>query len=228
MKRQHHTNETAASLERTPDQSPDPFITPTAPASQNRFNYETHKSVNKEYIIKGARLSFPELHEPKSVNGGDPRFGASFLLDKDEHKKQLAEIRGIVKEIADEEFDGKIPTGDRCALRDGSEKDYDGYENAMVVVAARAVKRKRPVVINAKKEQVAPDEDGYPYAGCYVNAKVNFYSLNGKKDKGHNAQHGKRICCEIQVVQFAKHGEPFGSGTPTVADMPDVEDDDDV
>jgi hypothetical protein len=183
--------------------------------------------VNKEYIIKGARLSFPDLHEPKSVNGGKPRFGASFLLDKDTDKKQIAEINAIMKEIADTEFGGKLPSGDRLAIRDGSEKDYDGYENAMVISGARAEKRKRPVVINAKKEQVAPDEDGYPYAGCYVNAKVNFYSLNGKNDKGHDAQHGKRVCCEIQVVQFAKHGEPFGSGTPSIADMPDVEDEDD-
>ena len=183
--------------------------------------------MNKEYIIKGARLSFPDLHEPKSVNGGKPRYGASFLLDKTTDKKQIAEINAIMKEIADAEFGGKLPSGDRLAIRDGSEKDYDGYENAMVVSGARAEKRKRPVVINAKKEQVAPDEDGYPYAGCYVNDKVNFYSLNGKNDKGHDAQHGKRICCEIQVVGFAKHGEPFGSGTPTIDDMPDVEDDED-
>ena len=97
----------------------------------------------------------------------------------------------------------------------------------MVVSGPRAEKRKRPVVIDSKNNPVAPDEDGYPYAGCYVHAKVNFYSLNGDKDKGHEKSHGKRVCCEIQVVKFAKHGEPFGSGTPTVSDMPDVEDDDD-
>jgi hypothetical protein len=183
--------------------------------------------VNKEYIIKGARLSFPDLHEPKSVNGGKPRYGASFLLDKDKDKKQIKEIEAILQEIADSEFGGKIPTGDRSALRDGSEKDYDGYENAMAVSANRAEKRKRPTVINAKREHVSPDEDGYPYAGCFVNAKVNFFSMNGKNDKGHEPSHGKRICAELQVVGFAKHGEPFGSSAPSIADMPEVEDDDD-
>jgi hypothetical protein len=183
--------------------------------------------MNKEYIIKGARLSFPDLHEPKSVNGGKPRYGASFLLDKDKDKKQIKEIEAIMQEIAADEFGGKLPSGDRLALRDGSEKEYDGYENAMVISAARAEKRKRPTVINSKREHVAPDEDGYPYAGCYVNAKINFYSLNGKNDKGHEASHGKRICAEIQVVGFAKHGEPFGSSAPSIADMPEVEDDDD-
>lgn len=183
--------------------------------------------MNKEYIIKGARLSFPDLHEPKSVNGGKPRYGASFLLDKDKDKKQIKEIEAILQEIADSEFGGKIPTGDRSALRDGSEKDYDGYENAMAVSANRAEKRKRPTVINAKREHVSPDEDGYPYAGCFVNAKVNFFSMNGKNDKGHEPSHGKRICAELQVVGFAKHGEPFGSSAPSIADMPEVEDDDD-
>ncbi len=187
--------------------------------------------MNKEYIIKNARLSFPDLHEPKSVNGGKPRYGASFLLDKVKDKGTIKEINAIMAEIAKEEFGGKLPSGDRLAIRDGSDKDYDGYENAMVVSGARAEKRKRPVVVNAKNEPVAPDEDGYPYAGCYVHAKLNFYSLNGDKDKGHEKSHGKRICCEIQVVKFSKHGEPFGSGTPTVGDMPDAEDevdDDDV
>lgn len=187
--------------------------------------------MNKEYIIKNARLSFPDLHEPKSVNGGKPRYGASFLLDKKTDAKTIKEIEAIMQEIAKEEFGGKLPSGDRLALRDGSEKDYDGYENAMVVSAARSEKRRRPAVVNARNEQISPDEDGYPYAGCYVHAKVNFYSLNGKNDKGHEPSHGKRICAEIQVVKFSKHGEPFGSSAPTIDDMPDSDeeiDDDEV
>jgi hypothetical protein len=187
--------------------------------------------VNKEYILKNVRLSFPNLHEAKSVNGGAPRYGAAFLLDKDSDKKQIKEIEAILKEIADAEFGGKLPTGDRLALRDGAEKDYDGYENAMVVSANRAEKRRRPAVVNSKNEQVSPDEDGYPYAGCFVHAKVNFFSMNGKNDKGHDPTHGKRICAELQVVKFSKHGEPFGSSTPTVDDMPDSDeeiDEDDV
>ena len=183
--------------------------------------------MKKEIIITNARLSFPDLETPKSVSGGKPRFGAVLLLDKDKDKKTIDKIEAVLKEIAKEEFGGKLPTGNDTCLRDGDDKEYDGYANTRTLHASRAEKRGKPIVISGDKTPVKPGDANYPYAGCYVNAKVSIFSLNGKNDKGGDKTHGKKLCCELQVLQWAKKGEPFGSGTPTTDDMPEVEAEDD-
>lgn len=183
--------------------------------------------MNKEIIITNVRLSFPDLETPKSVSGGKPRYGCVLLID--EKDKQVAKIDAILKEIAKEEFGGKLPVGNDICFRDGNDKEYDGYAGTRTLHAARAEKRGKPVVLGGGsdgKARVSPGDSNYPYAGCYVNAKVNIYSLNGKTDKGGDKAHGKKICCELQVLQWNKKGEPFGSGTPTTEDMPEVEDED--
>lgn len=184
--------------------------------------------MNKEIIITNARLSFPELETPKSVSGGKPRYGAVLLLDKEKDKKTIDKIEAVLKEIAKEEFAGKLPQGNDTCLRDGDDKEYDGYAGTRTLHASRAEKRGKPVVIDGSKSPVSPGDSHYPFAGCYVNAKVSIFSLNGKNDKGGDKTHGKKLCCELQVLQWAKKGEPFGSGTPTTDDMPEVEDDEDL
>ena len=58
-----------------------------------------------------------------------------------------------------------------------------------------------------------------------MNARINLFSLNGKGDKKANPAYGKKICCGLEVVQFAAKGEPFGASKPS-ADGFDAEDED--
>ena len=51
------------------------------------------------------------------------------------------------------------------------------------------------------------------------------YTVNGKNDKGGDATYGKKICCEIEVVQFVSKGESLGGGAPTTAGLEDLGDD---
>ena len=104
-------------------------------------------------------------------------------------------------------------------MADGDEKDYDGYENHM---SLKAASNKRPTLIDRDKTPLA-EEDGVLYAGCYVNAIVDFWVQDN--------QYGKRINSNLLGVQFFKDGDEFGAGDTDVTNdfesFDDFDDDDD-
>lgn len=161
-----------------------------------------------QLTLKGVRLSFPELFQAKAIEGGKPRYSASFLIPKGD-KEQLGAINKILKRITDEEFGGKSLPSDKLPIHDGEEKDYDGYAGNYYLSAAKGADQGRVTVVDRNKTPLTA-EDGKPYAGCFVNVVVRFYPLNGKSTKKPNG-YGKRICCSLEVVQFDKDGDPFGA-----------------
>jgi hypothetical protein len=176
-----------------------------------------------QLTLKNVRLSFPELFTPKSIDGGKARFTANFLIPKTD-KEQIKAIKSIIDEITNEEFGGKALPADKLPFRDGDEKDYDGYEGCYAISTAKQAELGRPTVVDKDKTPLVA-EDGKPYPGCYVNAIVRFYALNGKSTKKPNG-YGKRICCSLEVVQFAKDGEAFGAPKADLNELPDMEEDD--
>jgi hypothetical protein len=48
------------------------------------------------------------------------------------------------------------------------------------------------------------EDDNVVYAGCYVNAIITLWVQNNS--------YGKRVNAQLDGVQFAKDGEPFGAG----------------
>jgi hypothetical protein len=178
-----------------------------------------------EFIIVGARLSFPHLFEPKAIGkDGNPRFTASFLLDpnKPEHKAQILAMREKCDQLYAE---GSKVAGKKCpranaALKKGNDEDgaalYDGYDGMWFVGAARAKKQGAPLVVDRDKVTRLTEESNRPYAGCYVNAKIRFYY--------QDYDGVKRVNASLEVVQFVKDGEPFGMGKVAADDMPDVDD----
>ena len=152
-------------------------------------------------MLKSVRLSFPQIWTPKAyLEGQTPKFSANFLLDKDVDAKQIEAFREHIKQAAMEGFAGKPPKGIKVCLGDGEEKAYDGYENAMFVSCSS---RQRPVIVD-RDRSVLVEEDGRPYAGCYVNAAVSLWVQNN--------QWGKRINCNLNAIQFVRDGDSFGSG----------------
>tara|TARA_B110000208_G_scaffold158131_1_gene192152 strand:- start:302 stop:844 length:543 start_codon:yes stop_codon:yes gene_type:complete len=172
-------------------------------------------------MIKNARLSFPDIWTPKAFfEGQAPKFSCSLLLDKELHKAQIVSFKKTIKEAALAGFNGVIPAGLKICLNDGNEKSYDGYENAMYI---RCASRLRPQIIDRDRTPLV-EEDGRPYAGCYVNAAVSLWIQD------HNLG-GKRVACNINALQFVKDGETFGAGgikTETVFDDISSEQDADV
>lgn len=167
-------------------------------------------------LLKNVRLSFPQIWTPKSFAAGqDPRFNANFLLDKDGQADQIKKLRDAIEAVAAEKWKGKKPGGLKICLGDGEEKDYDGYDGSMFVSASTKV---RPVIVDQKKNPLA-EEDGKPYAGCFVNAAISLWAQDN--------QWGKRINASLDAIQFVKDGEGFGGKRTTADVFGEIEEEDD-
>ena len=69
---------------------------------------------------------------------------------------------------------------------------------------------KRPTLVDRDRAPLIED-DGKPYAGCYVNAIV--------KPWAQDNQYGKRINFSLEGIQFVRDGEAFGGGGATTEDF---------
>lgn len=151
--------------------------------------------------LKNVRLSFPALHEARGFQGSKPAFSAVFLLNKKANIAEIALIKKAIETVTKEKWPKGTPKNMKPpCLHDGSEKeDVDGYGDDMMYVSARSSKR-IPVV----GPDLTPltEEDGKPYAGCFVNASIRLWAQDN--------EFGKRINAQLRVVQFLRDGEPFG------------------
>lgn len=168
--------------------------------------------------LKNVRLSFPTLFKAEGIKGdpnSKPRFGATFLISKDD-KAQIKLIEDEIKRLEKLKFKGKALSDKDISFHDGDSKDFDGYEGHMYLSANRSESQGRPQVVDRNLTPLTAD-DAKIYAGCYVNAVVSFFV---PKD-------WKKICCSLEVVQFVKDGEAFGAGRVKVDEVLEVLDDED-
>lgn len=175
--------------------------------------------------LQNVRLAFPELFEPKTVNGeGEPAYSATFLFPPDHPGTKLMEeaIEEVGKEKWKAKWDsgkgsvkGELESKDKTCLHDGDQKvNYDGFEGNLYVSARN---KSRPTVIDGLKQPLTR-ADGKPYGGCYVNANVEVWAQDNK--------YGKRINATLRGVQFYRDGESFSGGTPAGVDEFDEVDED--
>lgn len=152
--------------------------------------------------INNVRLSYPNLFKATAFQKDqEPKFSAVFLLDKKLDAKQIEAFKAAMKAVAEEKWGvGKIPKAVKYCLRDGAEKeDTDGYGSDKVFFSAASAKR-IPVV--GRDLTPLTEQDGKPYAGCYVNAVVRLWAQDN--------DFGKRVNAQLRTVQFVKDGEAFG------------------
>lgn len=157
--------------------------------------------------LKNVRLSFPRLFNAKAFRAGqDPRFEASFLLDPSnpEHAEAIKTIKRQAKIVATEEWGNDIPKAVKKCYGSGDEKDYDGYAGMFYIATSN---KTRPSVVDRDRSPLTA-EDGKPYAGCYVNATITVWSMDGTKLG--DSSWGKRINANLRAVQFVRDGEAFG------------------
>ena len=149
---------------------------------------------------QNVRLSFPSLFRTAKFGEQDTgKYEATFIFDKVEHADVLADIQAKIDGLMKSELKGKI-AADKICLKDGDLEGRPEYEGKMTLKAST---KKRPLVIDRDKSPIS-EEDNRVYAGCYVNAIVSLWPQNN--------QYGKRINAQLDGIQFAADGEPFGSG----------------
>ena len=168
-------------------------------------------------ILKNVRLSFADLFKKGSFNGEETKYGATFLLNKEEHADSIADIKAQIAELVKTNLKGAKIAADKLCLRDGDEVEYDGYSGCYSIKCST---KKRPIVIDRDRSPLSED-DNKPYGGCYVNASIDLWVQN-------NA-YGKRVNSTLLAVQFFKDGEPFSDGsTGDINDFDLFSDDDDM
>lgn len=169
--------------------------------------------------LQNVRLAFPEIFQPKAVNGeGEPAYSATFILAQDH--PQLGAIEKAIKEVAEEKWKDKAAAQlarmrktDKVCLRDGDDKPYAGFQGNLYISARN---KSRPTVVD-RDLQPLTREDGKPYAGCYVDAVVELWAQDN--------QYGQRINASLRGVQFRAHGEAFsGGGAASANDFEDLSD----
>jgi hypothetical protein len=168
--------------------------------------------------LRNVRLSFPALFEARAMDGGTPKFSAAFLLNKKSDAAQIKSLEEAINSLLKtKNKGGKLPPNKVC-LRDGSEKDFDGYGDEVMYVSASNARR--PLVVDLQGNPLVTT-DGKPYAGCYVNANIDVWWQDNK--------YGKRVNASLRSVQFVKDGESFGAGPLDAAkEFEDVTADEDV
>ncbi|QHI17213.1 DUF2815 family protein [Acinetobacter haemolyticus] len=158
--------------------------------------------------VNNVRLAFPNLFVATTVQGqGEAAFSASFILASDH--PQLDEIRAAMEKTGQDKWGAKWPqvkktleSKDMFALHDGDTKaEYEGYAGNLYISSRN---KTRPTVLDRDGKTPLVQADGKPYAGCYVNAAIEFWAQDNN--------YGKRINASLRGVQFLKDGEAFAGG----------------
>lgn len=182
-----------------------------------------------EVVIPLARLAFADLVEPRSsVAGAEPKYGVNLLIDPEtkEGKKAIKAIEAMQKYCEMEEFKktGVKYKEDRCCFVDGDDcthsetgEVYTGFEGMKVL---KAKSKKKPKILNRAKELIGPEDEQFPYSGCYVDGLVRGYCVSGA-DKGGNG-----FFAQIEAVRFRRDGESFGGSISVETAQAAFEDDD--
>ena len=166
-------------------------------------------------MLTKVRLAFPALNEPEQFNGeGKPRFSATLLLDKDSPNHKACQAALLA--AAEAKWPGKgaaavksLTAGLKVALADGDLKSqYDGFDG-MMFVSAHAQAANPPRLLDGQKREL-PRNTPMIYAGCYVNASVEFWAQDN--------QWGKRINAQLRGIQFHSDGDSFGAGSAASPD----------
>ena len=168
-------------------------------------------------VVIPCRLSFANIWQPKSINGGDEKYSVSCLIPKSD----TATVEKIKKaiEVAKEDgkvkkWQGKIPAGLKLPLRDGDAEREDD-ENYKGCVFVNATSKEAPQIVDRRKNPVT--DHMMVYSGCYCNVSINFYPFNANGNRG--------VAAGLGNIQFVKDGERLSGRASAEADFDDLGDD---
>jgi len=175
-------------------------------------------------VITGSetRWSYVNAWEPKSINGGTPKYSVSLIIPKSD-TKTVEKINAAIK-AAYEEGAGKLKGNGKTVppmaaiklpLRDGDieRPDDEAYAGCWFVNANNTA---APGIVDADRQPILDRSE--VYSGVYGRASISFYAFNSSGNKG--------IACSLNNLQKIADGEPLGGHASAEADFATDEDDD--
>ena len=188
----------------------------------NTANKEnTGNRINSTKVVTGvARLSYANVWEPKSINGGAEKYSVSLIIPKSDNKTLTAIQKAIDSAIEEGrgKFGGKIPNKSalKLPLRDGDidRPDDEAYANCYFVNANSS---SAPEIVDKAREPILNRSE--VYSGVYARASINFYAFNSNGNRG--------IACGLGNIQKVRDGEPLGGKTSAADDFASDYDGDD-
>ena len=179
---------------------------------------------NPTKVITGVntRWSYVNAWEPKSINGGAPKYSVSLIIPKSD-TKTLEKIRAAIQ-AAYEEGQSKLKGNGRSVpalsalktpLRDGDAErpDDEAYANSYFVNANSGT---APGIVDADRNPIL--ERSEVYSGVYGRASINFYAFNSNGNKG--------IACGLNNLQKIRDGEPRGGKSRAEDDFAEADEED--
>ena len=180
--------------------------------------------VNPTKVITGVntRWSYANVWQPKSINGGAPKYSVSLIIPKSD-TKTVAKIKAAIQ-AAYEEGEAKLKGNGKSVpalstlktpLRDGDleRPDDEAYANSYFVNANSGT---APGIVDADRQPIIDTSE--VYSGVYGRASINFYAFNSNGNKG--------IACGLNNLQKMRDGEHLGGKTSAEDDFADGDDDD--
>ena len=186
-------------------------------------NQEKGKHINPTKAVTGeARLSYANLWEPKSINGGTPKYSVSIIIPKSD-ARTVAKVKAAI-EAAYREGEAKLKGNGKTVppfasiknpLRDGDieRPDDEAYAGSYFINANSAT---APGIVDKTCEPIL--ERSQIYSGVYARASVNFYAFNSNGNKG--------IACGLNNIQRLRDGEPLGGKSRAEDDFATDDDED--
>jgi len=178
-----------------------------------------NKTTSPTKVIIPCRISFANIWEAKSINGGDEKYSVSLLIPK-EDKATLGKIQKAVEAAKEDakgkKWGGKIPPNLKLPLRDGDidRLDDENYAGHMFL---NATSKDAPQIVDRKVQPILdPMECG---SGDYCNVSVNFYGFAASGNKG--------VAAGLGNIQKVKDGERLAGKASAASDFDEIEGEDD-
>ena len=182
------------------------------------------KISNPTKVITGptTRWSYANVWDPKSINGGAPKYSVSLIIPKSD-TKTVEKIQAAIQ-AAYEEGQSKLKGNGKSVpalsvlktpLRDGDleRPDDPAYADCYFINANSST---APGIVDADRNPIM--ERSEVYSGVYGRASINLYAFNSNGNKG--------IACGLNNLQKIRDGEPLG-GKSRAEDDFETDDEDD-
>jgi hypothetical protein len=190
----------------------------------NHMSNNANKVNNPMKVITGpdTRWSYANVWEPKSINGGTPKYSVSLIIPKSD-TKTVAKLKAAI-EAAYHEGESKLKGNGKTVpplaalktpLRDGDTErpDDDAYANAYFINANATT---APGIVDADRNPILTRSE--VYSGVYGRASISFYAFNSNGNKG--------IACGLNNLQKVRDGEPLGGKASAESDFATEDDED--
>ena len=179
-----------------------------------------NKTTSATKVVIPCRISFANIWEPKSINGGEEKYSVSCLIPK-EDKATLTKINKAIEAAKEDaksrKWGGKIAPNIKLPMHDG-DIDRPDDENYAGHMFFNATSKDAPQIVDRKVQPILdPMECG---SGDYCNVSVNFYGFAASGNKG--------IAAGLGNIQKIKDGERLAGRASAASDFTEVEGDDDV